>query len=1094
MKRTTLGVVCALALTFGAFSSAWAQFSGSISGTVQDPSSASVPGATVTLTNSGTGESKSSTTDAAGFYQFVSLAPGNYSVKTSAKGFADSQTSFTLQTNQTLNLPVKLTVGSSSETVQVTTQAPLLDTSDTRLQETLSTQTLSSLPLAGRSMISLVVLAPGVTGLGVTSNGSPGSGRDNYSTETQVDASANGQGAVGNMYVVDGLDVTSSIRAGVLNLTPNPDSIQETTIQSNTYNVDYGRASSIQMTMTTKSGTNQYHGNASDYFTYQGLLARTEFTNKYAPFHSNNISATIGGPMVPKHNIGFFFFAIEPLRSSAGTSTNVSFEDPQFTAFAQSAFPNSLGTQLMTKYPVSKISGQVVQSTASTLYPGTCGTAATFFLPCSTPMIDTANYTDTSYRNGLQYNFRLDKDFASDRLYGSFYRTTLSTNTPNSRAAFAITNQFYQYAIQVNETHTFSPNTLNEAAFAGMRVEGIDGVSGLFSVPLVKVTGLNVDGNGNAFGAGFAQGDFIQHNYHWRDVLTHTFKQHDFRIGYEGLFGDDVEIFNGPYDQPTFQFNGLVQLASDNVYTETSLAYDPLTGARSQYNWNAAGVTNGLFAQDTWKVRHNVTVNYGVRWDDYGNPWSRSPTTAFANFFYGPGQTLQQRTTNGFVLQHNHALNRAITDVFSPRGGVAWDVTGDGKWLVRGGAGLFHNWPTLANLQEEYRGNPPGDIFPTFYSGQSPAPIFGLGTSNSKPFGYPAPTLAGRPLNSQGGITGLQFTIGGIDPNLVSPVAYIFSGSLDRQLPDNLVASVAYSSAIARNLLSGGGQVYNVSYGQDINELPGDLILHNSTTPTRLNTSFGEVLYTQNDRVSQYNAFILSLRGRFSRAFFNASYTHSVSKDDTQVFPTYINPHQYYGPSLWDIPNRFSLAWNYQFPDLNHALGLAGRAASGWQLSGTSIIQSGPPFTVSTNAAFAPTTNAAGTFTGYAAGSGDYNADGDNFDFPNVTTYKYSNSRKSYLNGLFPTGTFTTPSTFGVEGNEAYNQFRQPGFNQFDVALLKNTAITERVNFQLRFEFFNIFNRANLNSVDDNLPDGNFGKATLQYTPRYLQFGGNLTF
>src|SRR5205085_9001898 len=187
-----------------------------------------------------------------------------------------------------LNLPISLAVGASTETVNVSDEAPLLDTADTRVQETLSTETLSALPLAGRNMISLVTLAPGVTGTGVTSNGSPGSGRDNYSTETQVDASANGQGAVGNMYIVDGLDVSSSIRPGVLNMTPNPDSIQETSIQTNTYNVEYGRASSIQMTMTTKSGTNRYHGNVSDYYTYQKFLARTEFTQKYNPFHSNN--------------------------------------------------------------------------------------------------------------------------------------------------------------------------------------------------------------------------------------------------------------------------------------------------------------------------------------------------------------------------------------------------------------------------------------------------------------------------------------------------------------------------------------------------------------------------------------------------------------------------------------------------------------------------------------------------------------------------------------------------------------------------------------------------------------------------------------
>jgi hypothetical protein len=260
------------------------------------------------------------------------------------------------------------------------------------------------------------------------------------------------------------------------------------------------------------------------------------------------------------------------------------------------------------------------------------------------------------------------------------------------------------------------------------------------------------------------------------------------------------------------------------------------------------------------------------------------------------------------------------------------------------------------------------------------------------------------------------------------------------------------------------------------------------------------VLYTQNDRVSNYNALILALRGRYRRAYFNASFTHSASKDDTQVYPTYINPHQYYGPSIWDIPNRFSLVWNYELPSPNNGLGLVGRVAGGWQLSGTTILQSGPPFTVSTNASFNPLVNAAGTFTGYAPGSGDYNADGDNFDFPNVNSYSYSTSRKSYLSGLFGSthaaalANFPAPTTFGSEGNERYSAFREPGFEEWDVAFLKNTKVTESVNFQLRFEFFNLFNRANLNTVDTNLPDGNFGQATGQNVPRFLQIGGNLIF
>jgi hypothetical protein len=1074
--------------------SALAQFTGALSGTVTDPAGSVVPDANLQLTNTSTGVALTGKSDAQGQYHFNSLAPATYQLTAQKEGFSQTQKSFTLETGQTLALDVRLAIGTSSQTVEVSTQSPTIDTADTRLQETLTTQTLSALPLAGRNMISLVTVAPGVTGLGVTSNGSPGSGRDNYSTETQVDASANGQGAVGNMYVIDGLDVTSSIRPGVLNMTPNPDSIQEVSIQTNTYNVDYGRASGIQTLMTTKSGTSRFHGNASDYFTYQRFFAGTEFTHKYTPFHSNNISATIGGPIIPHHN-AFFFFGIEPLRSSAGIARSITFEDPQFTHFAQTAFPNTLGTKLLSTYPVSKVSNVTVSTTAG------CNAAATPPLPCGLPLIDTGNYSDSQFRNGTQYNFRLDKAFSADRLYGAFYRTTLNSSTPSARAALAQTNNFYQWAIQTNESHSFSPNTLNQAYFAAIRIEGIQPNTGLFSVPVVNVTGLNITGTSpQAFTGGFAKGDFIQHNYHWRDVLTHVYKSHNISVGYEGLFGDDVEQFQGPYDQPTFTFNSLLDLVQDNVYTETGIAYTPLTGAKVQWDWNAAGLTNGLFVQDTWKLRSNLTVNYGLRWDDYGNPYQRSANTVFGNFFYGPGQTLQQQTANGFVVPHHHALNRSITDVFSPRGGVAWDVTGTGAWLVKGGVGIFHNWPTLANLQEQFRGNPPGPIFPTFYGGQSPAPVFVLGTSNNPPFGYTYPTFPPKQLDSKGGLQGLQFNIGGIDPNLVSPVSYIYSAGMEHALPRNLVASISYSGSTGRNLLSGGGQVYNVSYGQDINELPGDLIIHNSTVPTRLNTSFGQVLYTQNDRVSAYNGLILSLRGRFQRAFFNASYTHSSSKDDTQVYPTYINPHQYYAPSIWDIPDHFAVAWNYEFPSPNGGLGLVGRVAGGWQMSGTTIIQSGPPFTVSTNAAFSPLKNASGTFTGYGPSSGDYNADGDNFDFPDVKSYSYSTSRKSYLTGVFGSShtaalaNFPAPATFGTEGNERYSAFRQPGFNEWDVAFLKNTKITEAVNFQLRFEFFNFFNRPNLNTVDVNLPDGNFGRATNQNVPRFLQIGGNIIF
>ena len=1093
MKRNPFVLVICALLVF-ACPGGMAQFTGTLSGTVLDPAGGAIPGASLQLTNVATNVALSVKSGASGEFHFNSLPPATYQLTAEASTFSQVKYTLVLQTGQTLNFDVKLAIGTSTQSIQVSTEAATIDTADTRMQETLETKTLSSLPLAGRSMISLVALAPGAVGLGVTSNGSPGSGRDNYSTETQVDSSANGQGAVGNMYIVDGLDVTSSIRPGVLNMTPNPDSIQEVAIQTNTYNVDYGRASSIQMLMTTKSGSSGYHGNASDYFTYQGFSAGTEFTHKYAPYHSNNMSATIGGPIIPHHN-AFFFFGIEPTPASAGVSEGITFEDPQFTAWATTNYPNSLGSQLLSQYPVSKVTNVSISSLASAVFPTTCGTAATNNLPCTLPLIDSGDYTDASFRNGKQYMFRLDKPFKADRLYGTYFRTTLNTSAPDPRQAFFTTSNYTQYAVQVNESHTFSPNTLNQASFAGIRVEGNQPAQGLFSVPSVSVTGIGV-----GVGAGFAQGDFIQHNYHWRDILTQVYKKHNLSFGYEGLMGDDVEPQNGPYDQPNFAFNNLLDLAQDNVYTEGNIAYNPLTGQHVEFFWNAAAVTHGLFVQDTWKVKPRLMLNYGLRWDDYGNPYSRSPMTIFANFFKGPGQTEEQKITNGILAIHHNSLNRAITDIFSPRAGFAWDLTGDGKWLIKGGAGIFHNWPTLGNLNEGLRGNPPGAIFPTFFGGQTPTPIFALGTSNQKPFGYTYPTIAAQQLDAKGGLQGLHVNVGALNPNLETPVSYIYSGQLERQISNNMIASAAYSGSVGRKLLSGGGQVFNVSYGQDINVQAGDLIAHNSLVPTRLNTSFSQILYTDNDRVSQYNAFIFGLRGRFRNAFFNASYSHSSSKDDSQLLPSYIDPHQWYSPSNWDVPNRFSLAWNYEFPSVNNENGLIGRVASGWQVNGTAILQSGTPFTVSTNAPFSPTTDSSGTFTGYAAGSGDYNADGDNFDFPDVVSYKTPSSRKSYLSGLFGSthadalANFPTPSTFGSEGNEKFNAFRGPGFAQWDAAFAKNTKIRESVNFQLRFELFNIFNRANLNGVDSNLPDGTFGRSTSQFTPRFLQVGGNFTF
>ncbi|HKW19712.1 MAG TPA: TonB-dependent receptor [Terriglobales bacterium] len=1099
-----------------------AQFTSNVQGAVQDPSGAVVPKATVTITNSATGASATTTTDQDGNFRFLSLAPGGYKLKVEASGYAPSQTDVRLLTEQNLNVPVTLKVGAVTEAVTVTEASPLVDTADSRTQMTLENQAVAQLPIVGRNLVTLVTMAPGASGLGTSTSGSPASGVDNYSTEEQVDASANGQGQNNNQYVVDGLDVTSGIRQGVLNLTPQPAAIQETSVQVNTFTSEYSRAAGLQTMFTTKSGTDRFHGSAEDYFNYEKMFAAQHFHGfPYKPFHSNNMDFAIGGPIIPHHN-SFFFFSVEPLRSSSSAGGTATFAAPEFIAFAQANNPNTVGTHILTTYLPSGIVGATTSSTASKVLGATCGTPAAENIPCTLPMIDTGSFGATSIRKGTQYFARIDQGFKKDRIYVSLFRTLLLTGAPSPMTQFSALNNTWQVAGQVSWTHTFSDTTLNEFTAGQSRVEGVLGSGAKdYTVPSISVNGINVD-SGQAYGVGFAQGDFIQHNYHWRDVLTHVKSAHTLKFGYEGWYGDDVEPFQGPWSQPKFSFDNLLQLANDDPNNENGIYYNPQTGQEQLWNWDAASRTFGLFVQDTWKARRNLTLTLGLRYDDSGNPWSKSASTVFGNFYLGTGTTEQQQIANGYAKATHNALLHPVDNLFSPRMGFAWDVTGTGNTVLRGGFGVYNNWLTQANVQEEFRGSPPGEVNPNFVRGGTPtaqAPIFVLGTGSKPPFGFTFPTFQGG-LNAQGGVVGANFSIGGVNPLLKSPKADIWSLSLERKVTNTFAASVGYNGSHSYDIVANGNSIGNVSYGVNINVLPGDLInqMNNSPTakipnPTRLNPSFGSILYADNNRYGNYDAVFFDLKGHFSRGYVDASYTRSRSMDDALNYPDPFNPAQFYSPSNFNAPNRISLSFNYSLRGLNNGVGALGRLTGGWGLSGTSIVQSGYPITVMNTNGFVAVCqsgalsnkagcSAADPAVAYGAGSGDYNGDGNNLDFPSAVSYHQRTNNSAWLSGAIPKSDFAVP-TFGQEGNEKPQQFHGPDFIETNINIYKDTAITERVNFQLRFEIFNLFNRANYawngnntngGGVDVNYPDGNFGFATASHEPRFWQLGGKISF
>jgi hypothetical protein len=360
--------------------------------------------------------------------------------------------------------------------------------------------------------------------------------------------------------------------------------------------------------------------------------------------------------------------------------------------------------------------------------------------------------------------------------------------------------------------------------------------------------------------------------------------------------------------------------------------------------------------------------------------------------------------------------------------------------------------------------------------------------------------------------------VGGVDGSLSSPFTINYSVAMERQITPGLVASLGFVGSHSGDLVAGGGNTGATSYGNDVNAYAGDLIQHISCdaatnlctgTQTRLNTSFGAINYAYNVAHGNYGSMIAAARGRFARrGFLTASYTYGHSLDNWQNYPQGFNLSRFYANSPYDVRHRLSIGASYDMPGGDVGNGFTRRILGGWNFSGLAVAQTGTPFTVTSSAAFSarlidPGQPATASNLVFAPGSGDFNADGDNNDFPNVASYDQSHKRSDYHsgkgilaacpNGAVPCGNFTLPS-MGAEGNEAPNQFRNPGYADIDFTVKKTTTIRERINLELRLDIFNIANRVNYQGVDSTLQDGNFATSTSTYPARNMQVGGRLNF
>jgi hypothetical protein len=1099
--RTRIEAVLALLLLLT--SPVWAQFNSAVQGVVQDPSRAVIPNATVKLLNPGTAHSQETKTNESGYFRFSSLGPGSYDVTVEATGFQSKVLKITITTGQIRDLNIDLEIGQASSTVEVTTEAPPLDTAESRVQLTLPQGKLRDLPLLNNSIFPLMALAPGVTGTNAAG--------DNFNPEYFSGMSANGRSAYGNTFNVDGLSVTSNISNGTANLAVNPEAIQEVAIETNTFRADQGMGSSIVVSVTTKAGTNDYHGAGNFWFTNQDMRARTSlpYIARYAPFARKDFSGAFGGPVIlPKFGEGgksfydgknktFFFTAFEVLRSSNAATTVETYEAPEFVAFARQNFPGTLGTTLLTANPVDGPIQTNVLRRASDVLGASCGTPATANIPCSLPMIVQGSWTRSPFKNGLQYSFRGDQYIGkNDRFYANFTRTQSDNANFVNRSTVNNASDRFVNAFQANWTHTFSANVLNEVGFSFNKVQGRDGAGAPFRIPTINIQGST------GLGPGFA-GTFVQHNYNWREVLTWVKGNHTLKFGGTYFMGDGFADFpnsgnSGAGSRPNFLFVNLLDLVRDQPFSGSHGSYDPLTGTPNAYRFGAEMNSVSAFVQDEWKARPNLTLTLSMRWDDFGNP-TGIRGFKIANIFVAPGKTVDEKFPNAAIREVDSPFNGRLNKNFSPRFGFAWSPGASRKTSIRGGVGLYNDWVTLGETIDRVNINPPNFLFPNVGVNLPLKPVFSVGTSDSYPFGFTLPTIPASSLDSKGGIVGIQSGVGGLDPDLTTPKVVNYVVGIERELPGNTVVGINYS----------GSRTWNALVGTDHNRFPGDLL---DGRLDRLNSSFGAMTYIINFNKISYNAMIASVRTDLrSKGTFQASYTLSRATDYFQGgsrsvgFEAAVDPRLLAArPSdaLFDIRHRVSASGVYRLPTLFGRYGLARGIFGGWEIGSTAIFQTGRPYSMYTNAPFNPIRDANGVVIGFQPNSGDYNADGFNEDYPNqVAGVAQKFSRDNFLGAnagkaAYKLSDFPRPET-GKLGDSPRSYFRQQGFIGVNASVIKNNRLPflgESGNLQLKFEFFNVLNRVNLMTVQNNLASPTFGMITGQEDPRVIQVGARIAF
>jgi hypothetical protein len=1094
-KSLFLCIVFLLAAAPGAF----AQFNSGFTGTVVEQSGAVVVGAKVTATNQATHIAQFAVTSESGDFRISSLPGGVYTIEVDATGFKQwIEKDVLLESNDVKTLHPSLALPTQNTSVEVSGAVASVETDRSETTREISQTTIENAPLLGRNIYtSMIELAPGVTGSGLPSGGALGSGsanNDSFEQEAGYQINAAGQRQEDNEYDVDGSGLNSASRDGVVNLSPEPDFIQAVRVSGATIDADKGRYSGAYVQVFTKSGTNDFHGTLSEYHTDNALSARTIFQDcaegGCLPFRRNEFGGTFGGPIL--RNKLFFFIGAFGLRSSNNTTNVATVETQAFAQYVESNFPNNVASTFFKDAPpaVYPTTGLLTVAQVEAANPGFTSASA---FPANLEAVGTVNVPESLTHNAYQWHARIDYNINdTNRLFFDTFRTYSNQLQEDARPIYQVVLPNTGFYGKLDWTHTFSTTLLNDVGFTLVRAVGSNpGTSNFKELPDVSITGIS-DGYSQWGSAGW-----VHENFNWHDVLTWTHGKHTISTGYDFDRHHDDDNFTNGLLRPSFGFANLIDFAQDTPFSQSGPA---LTVADSSLASNLYQVVRwlyeGAYVKDDWKVNKKLTLNLGVRYDYFGH-WGNfhNSTTPFPLFTPGAGADFADQVADGVMSvrggSNAYVLNNRPQGV-SPRIGFGWDVFGDGKMAVRGGYGLFYNNVADGSWSFPSRANPPTWANPSF-SLESTSHPFSYGLGNSAGTVWPIPPGLTFQTTPAGGIVGLPVLTSGVQTPLSQPRTHIWMLAIQKDLGHNLVFEADYNGSHSNHL-----------YIQtDVNRFPGDLI-ENDGVQTRLNPNFGAIIFGRTIGIADGDYGTLMLTKKMSNNWqIRGIYTFGKSTDDmssndngTANGEAVFNPldiSAQHGLSDFDVSRRFTLDSLWALPSPFQD-GIGKTLLGGWRASTIVVLQSGLPFTVYTSAPFNPIFGPGGNVIGLNPGSGDFNADGYDYDVPNrpAAGSVKTGSRSDFINGFASVSAFPTPA-LGQEGNLGRNTYIGPGLANVNMQFSK--AITfERFSLEFRADIFNLFNRVNLTQPVSDLSSGQFGLSTSQSIPRATQFGLHFSF